>query len=1142
MNNQTDIGIKFTNKVTNERKIEKYREELSKIYVLLKAMDKGKMLAIQNTTSATTEALKEQNKLMQTNGSESQKMARNFNLAFNYTTLRVFTRALKHVVSATASMTKQSSSFVENMNLLDVAFNNNTIEAEKFVNKLSEMYGLDESWGYRTVGIFKQLANAMGISAEAGTKLSQILTQLSIDTSSLYNIDTSEAVSIFSSALAGQTKPARRLGADITQSTLQKTLDTAGIKEYVANLSYAEKRLVIVASLLQQLTQANNDWGRTIESVANQTRIMSEQWDRLNRALGNVFLPILGKILPYLNAILMVFTEIISSIATLVGYNPKDYDYFGETDESVIDLKDNLAGANANAKKLNSSLRSFDKLNNITTNNGAKSGISGSGISPEIMKLFNSEVDKYNSSLTDVQMKATKIRDRIMEWLGYTKLTDEETGDVSFKFDHITGGTVLGALAVGGTIFKGISVIYKLLKGIGLFKFPLLSKLGGLFGGGTAADTVSGASKIASSTKSFKVPNVKDVLKGLADVAIVIGGTVLLATAIGAFMQIPNIKQITTDGIAAVVGVFSGLAKILIPLALVGAGMVALGSLGGKGIASVAIGLADLAIVIIGTTAVVTAIGALMQIKGFQQSLDSGIANMIKVFNGISEICLPLLGVTAGLALLGFTGAAGVGAIVVGLADMALVIGGMEVVLAAIGKLSQSKFISGNIDAGINSVIKLADGIGKFAGTLVSSFIDKATEGLGNVGSHLSEFMTNASGFFNNVGNIDAETAQAVSYLANAILSLTTSQVISGLTSWFAGKASLTKFGEDLQEFAPHFKKYTQELSGVGKASIEKTKIVGEVMSIIIGFAKEIPNSGGVLGFLVGNNDLADLSKVLPDFGKNIADYSQNVNGVSESVVEKTKNIAEAMNKIIDFAKRIPNDGGVLGFFVGNNNIADFGKNIKDFGSYFAQYSKNIANINVDKVNSINKALSDIVDMAEKINDKGLKSSIKDFATSLKDSSSSITDFYKNALSAEKGTSVGTTFGNAIATAIVTAIKNKKFPSIKLTDVNNPLTGKLADYKITAYANGGMLPPVGNLFLMNEHKPELLGTIGGKSFVANQEQMMDLLDKKIGNAQTNKTPTTINIYLDANHKLGTYTLEQLQNMAKSNGQPIEIGG
>ena len=91
------------------------------------------------------------------------------------------------------------------------------------------------------------------------------------------------------------------------------------------------------------------------------------------------------------------------------------------------------------------------------------------------------------------------------------------------------------------------------------------------------------------------------------------------------------------------------------------------------------------------------------------------------------------------------------------------------------------------------------------------------------------------------------------------------------------------------------------------------------------------------------------------------------------------------------------------------------------------------------------------------------------------------------------------------------------------------------------FAVGGM-PEVGQLFVANEKGPELVGQIGGQSFVANQNQMMDLLDRKIGNVQgNNRSNDVYNIYLDANHKIGSYTLEQLQGMAKTNGKPISIG-
>ena len=74
-------------------------------------------------------------------------------------------------------------------------------------------------------------------------------------------------------------------------------------------------------------------------------RILSEQWERLTRAIGNVFMPILAQVLPWLNAILMVLTDIINAVATLFGYNTEDYDYFGGVADSVLELEDSLNGA-----------------------------------------------------------------------------------------------------------------------------------------------------------------------------------------------------------------------------------------------------------------------------------------------------------------------------------------------------------------------------------------------------------------------------------------------------------------------------------------------------------------------------------------------------------------------------------------------------------------------------------------------------------------------------------------------------------------------------------------------------------------------------------------------------------------------------
>lgn len=557
MNNETSVSIKFSNSVTGEKKLEKYAETLSKINSIINAIDTGKSKGMEN-------ALKEPTK-------DAGKLEKGLSTAFNTAKITAFIASINKLTKTISGYTKKSATYLENMNLLDVAFGNNTNEAKQFINTLSEMYGLDESWGTRTVGIFKQLANAMGLADEVGTKMSKTLTQLAIDTSSLYNIDVEDTVSILQSALAGQTKPARRLGADITQSTLQLTMDTAGIDRTIESLTYAEKRLVIVASLLNQTQQSFGDWGRTIESVANQMRIMQQQTERLTRAIGNVFLPILKIALPYINAVLMVLTEIVSWLAVLVGYKEEDFDFFGETDQSVLDLSDGLASATENAKKLKSGLRGFDKLNNITTpsNAGAGVGAGAGGVDPEILNLFNKASDNYMKSLDKVEMKATKIRDRIMEWLGFTKEINEETGDISFKFERITGGTVLGGLGVGGFIYSGIAKVVKLLNKLGIVNFTLpsfgdmvknFSKVVGF--SGAIDDIAIGIKGWATGAWSFKEamslvgPALGTIAKVAGAIGIAIAGVGVAIDGINRIIEGETFKGIMEliSGIATVVG------------------------------------------------------------------------------------------------------------------------------------------------------------------------------------------------------------------------------------------------------------------------------------------------------------------------------------------------------------------------------------------------------------------------------------------------------------------------------------------------------------------------------------------------------------------------------------------------------------
>lgn len=518
MNNVTDIGISFKNSVTGEKKLEKFAETLTKINSALVGIDKGKVGDLEQTAKNLKEVEKTNEKVKDIKGG-----------LFDVVKINALVRSFKNLVKTFSQMASKSATYLENMNLLDVAYNNNTVEAKKLVNTMTEMYGLDESWGYRTIGLFKQLSNAMGLADETGVQLSKTLTLLSVDLASLYNVNTQSSVEKLTSALAGQTKPIRTFGADITEATLQMTLMENGIDKLVSNLSFAEKRLVIVTAILNQTKEAQGDWGRTIESIANQMRIMDEQISRLTRALGNVFMPVLKVILPYLNAFLMVLTEITSWIATLVGYNEEEFDYFGGAEDIVGELEEKLNNATQSSEKLKGSLRGFDKLNNITTPSIGGGASGGLGIDKDILDMFNKASNDYLEKFEKVEMKATRIRKAIMEWLGFEEQIDDETKEVSYKFEKITGGTILGALAIGGTIYTGVKSILSIIgkiTGKKIFGSVVATNLAGTIG---KAGTVGTSGKVAGAT-------------GLSGVYFLLA---LIATAVAT----DYVVKVTTDGI-----------------------------------------------------------------------------------------------------------------------------------------------------------------------------------------------------------------------------------------------------------------------------------------------------------------------------------------------------------------------------------------------------------------------------------------------------------------------------------------------------------------------------------------------------------------------------------------------------------------
>ncbi len=180
--------------------------------------------------------------------------------------------------------------------------------------------------------------------------------------------------------LAGQTKPLRNYGLDVTQQTLAPLASELGIERSVKQLSQAEKMILRYIAVLRQASSAHGDFAETIESPANQLKVFKQQFVELKTAIGNLFQGMLGQILPYVNAALMVIKELIKAVANLFGFTVSSSNTNLAQQTGIDDLDTGLSSAVGSAKELKAQLMGFDEINNISTD--TSSGGGGGGVSP----------------------------------------------------------------------------------------------------------------------------------------------------------------------------------------------------------------------------------------------------------------------------------------------------------------------------------------------------------------------------------------------------------------------------------------------------------------------------------------------------------------------------------------------------------------------------------------------------------------------------------------------------------------------------------------------------------------------------------------------------------------------------------------
>lgn len=284
--------------------------------------------------------------------------------------------------------------------------------------------GLDPSQLMNYQAMFGQMSSSMGVSSETALKLSQALTEIGADLASVKNLDFESVWNDMASGLAGMSRTLDKYGVNIRNVNLQQKLMELGIDANITALNQNDKALLRAIILLENTKYAWGDLADTINQPANQLRLIQANFENLSRTIGNLFLPIVKAVLPYVNALVIAVQRLFSWLGNLIGIDISGIsDAVGGADMGdILDQTDDLASGLGDAKKqadkLNKSLRQFDELKVINTKQddggaGAGAGIQGGLLDAAFEDAFTKYQQEWDKAFGKLENKAQEIADKI---------------------------------------------------------------------------------------------------------------------------------------------------------------------------------------------------------------------------------------------------------------------------------------------------------------------------------------------------------------------------------------------------------------------------------------------------------------------------------------------------------------------------------------------------------------------------------------------------------------------------------------------------------------------------------------------------------------------------------------------------------
>lgn len=296
-----------------------------------------------------------------------------------------FAAIYRAAVKLISNSINSASEYIETLDMFNRSLGEYAEEEKKYADKVQDTLGIDAAQWMANQGVLNTIISGFGVAGDKAAFMSRNLTQLTYDLQSVYGKDMGTTLEEMGqkvrSAISGELEPLRNLGFDLSVAKLQEEALALGITKKVSAMNQAEKAELRYYAAMTQVTMVHGNFAETLNQPANMLRVLRAQLEQCARAIGNLFIPILTKVLPIAIAVADGLRQIISAIAGLFGVTLNTPDWnasIGNATSGTEDIADNMGSAVESAKELKRYLAPFDELN-VLPDQSTGSGGSGSG-------------------------------------------------------------------------------------------------------------------------------------------------------------------------------------------------------------------------------------------------------------------------------------------------------------------------------------------------------------------------------------------------------------------------------------------------------------------------------------------------------------------------------------------------------------------------------------------------------------------------------------------------------------------------------------------------------------------------------------------------------------------------------------------